>query len=54
MQGEVKKLALFHHEPTNADSDIDVMVETCRARAARQTSDLQVFAAREGIELKLA
>jgi len=28
-----RRLALFHHEPTHTDADIDRMVEACRQRA---------------------
>lgn len=51
-QAGVKNLALFHHDPESADSDIDAMVKTCRQRAAKRGTTMVVFAAREGVELK--
>jgi phosphoribosyl 1,2-cyclic phosphodiesterase len=48
-----RRLALFHHEPTHADEDIDRMVEGARARARQVGSELEIFAAAEGLELAL-
>ena len=46
------RLALFHHEPTHTDDELDRMVADARQRAAqRGSSDLEVFAAAEGVEL---
>ena len=48
-----RRLALFHHEPTHADSDIDRMVELARERARRTGSELDIFGAAEGQEITL-
>jgi phosphoribosyl 1,2-cyclic phosphodiesterase len=48
-----RRLALFHHEPTHADDDIDRMVEDSRKRAHDASSDLELFAAAEGKEIEL-
>jgi phosphoribosyl 1,2-cyclic phosphodiesterase len=50
----VKQLAVSHHDPMHADADVDAMVAAGRERAAGQGSDVVVFGAREGMELKLA
>jgi CheY-like chemotaxis protein len=43
-----RRLALFHHDPGRDDEAIDVLVETCDARARAASSPLQVFGAAEG------
>jgi phosphoribosyl 1,2-cyclic phosphodiesterase len=49
----VKQLAIFHHDPMHGDEAVDAIVETCQARARSHGSDLVVFGAREGLEIKL-
>ncbi len=53
IQAKVAGLALFHHDPGASDEDVDEKVENCRARAAKRDSPVIVFAAREGVELKI-
>jgi phosphoribosyl 1,2-cyclic phosphodiesterase len=53
IQAEVAGLALFHHDPDASDEDVDQKVDSCRARAAKFGSQVVVFAAREGVELKI-
>jgi len=53
VQAGVKQLALYHHDPMHSDDAVDGIVEACRNRAARLGSNLVVFGAREGLELKL-
>jgi phosphoribosyl 1,2-cyclic phosphodiesterase len=53
LQGRVRQLALFHHDPMQSDRDMDAKVNTCRDRAAANGSDLVIFGAREGLELKI-
>ena len=48
MDAEVKKLALFHHDPDRTDDDIDKIVVDCKHYVLAQKSDLQIFAAAEG------
>jgi ribonuclease BN (tRNA processing enzyme) len=48
-----KALAIFHHDPESTDEEVDAKVEACRRRIAHFNSDMVVFAAREGVELKL-
>src|SRR5205823_3558310 len=53
VQAGVKQLAIFHHDPGSSDRTIDEMIDACRRRAAVLKSPLTVFAAREGLELKI-
>ncbi len=47
---KVKKLVLYHHDPSHTDQDIDKILETCRKVAG---NDLEVIAAYEGLELEI-
>jgi phosphoribosyl 1,2-cyclic phosphodiesterase len=49
----VRKLILFHHDPTHDDQAIDKMVQTARKLAAKCKNDLEVEGAREGAEMTL-
>jgi phosphoribosyl 1,2-cyclic phosphodiesterase len=53
VEAGARRAALFHHEPTHADDEIDRMVEYCRARARARGSDVKIFAAAEGQEIDL-
>lgn len=53
VQAGVRQLAVYHHDPMQTDRDVETKIEICRQRAARFGSPLFVFAAREGIELKI-
>lgn len=53
IQAGVQAVALFHHDPECSDEEVDNKVETCRNRAAAYGAELIIFAAREGVELKL-
>jgi phosphoribosyl 1,2-cyclic phosphodiesterase len=47
-----RRLALFHHEPTHPDAEVERLVDFARDRAAeRGCHGLEVFAAAEGAEL---
>lgn len=50
----VKQLAITHHDPMQTDPDVERKIAACRRRAALRAPGLQVFAAREGVELKIA
>jgi diguanylate cyclase (GGDEF)-like protein len=54
LAANVRKLALFHHDPTHDDDAIAKIEETQRARAAAAGSKLDIFAAAEGMEFQLA
>jgi phosphoribosyl 1,2-cyclic phosphodiesterase len=49
----VRKLILFHHDPTHDDEMIDQMVKTAQQLAAKSESHLEVEGAREGAEMTL-
>jgi phosphoribosyl 1,2-cyclic phosphodiesterase len=51
--GRVARLALFHHDPTHEDPQIDQIVAATRARAAAYGSEIELFAAAEGMEIRL-
>jgi phosphoribosyl 1,2-cyclic phosphodiesterase len=53
VEAGARRVALFHHEPTHADDDIDRMVEDARQRARAAGSNVDVFAAAEGKEIEL-
>jgi len=53
VQAGVKQLAVYHHDPMQSDGDVEAKIAACRHRAHRMHSQTFVFAAREGLELKL-
>lgn len=50
---EVRRLALFHHDPTHTDDMVRGMVEHARSLAAELGSSVEVFGAAEGLEVAL-
>jgi CheY-like chemotaxis protein len=53
MGAGAKRLALFHHDPHRDDEAVDRLVELCRRRVTAAGSRLEVFAAAEGLEVRL-
>ena len=54
VQAEVKRLALYHHDPLHTDLLVDQKVEVAQARALRHgETKLQVSGARERAQLRL-
>jgi ribonuclease BN (tRNA processing enzyme) len=51
VEAGARRLALFHHEPTHTDDEVDRMVAYARARAAEAPRRPDIFAAAEGCEL---
>ncbi len=50
----VKKLALFHHDPTRKDEELDKLEKIIKNRVKRvKSSNIEVFFAREGLEISL-
>ena len=47
------ELALFHHDPTRSDVELDEVLAASRALVARSRRDLAVYAATEGVEREL-
>ncbi len=52
-QAGVRRLALTHHDPMHSDRDVDMLVLECAERAEEHGVELEVFAAREGVTLKV-
>jgi phosphoribosyl 1,2-cyclic phosphodiesterase len=52
-QAGVKQCAVFHHDPMHSDEVVDAKIQGCRERALAHGSELVIFGAREGVELKL-
>jgi ribonuclease BN (tRNA processing enzyme) len=53
LRAGVKKLVLFHHDPSHEDKMIDGFVREARAQVKRQRGKLKVEAAREGMAIHL-
>ena len=54
VRGGVKQLALFHHEPTRSDAQLEVIERSVAELANRESGGrLKVFAARERMEIEL-
>ena len=52
VQAGVKQCAVFHHDPMQSDEAVDAKIQSCRERAQSHGSELTLFGAREGVELK--
>jgi phosphoribosyl 1,2-cyclic phosphodiesterase len=52
-RARAKRLALYHHDPTHDDDAMDAHAAACAKSAAARGTGLEVFAAREGLELDL-
>jgi phosphoribosyl 1,2-cyclic phosphodiesterase/DNA-binding response OmpR family regulator len=53
LSARVRRLALFHHDPTRDDDAIDRLVASARDRVAKAKGTMEVFAAAEGMVLEL-
>jgi phosphoribosyl 1,2-cyclic phosphodiesterase/CheY-like chemotaxis protein len=53
IQAEVRRLYMFHHDPSHNDAKISQMAERARQFVAEQKAQLEVQAAREGTLVKL-
>ena len=51
--GRVKRLALFHHDPTHDDDTVDGIVRHARKRAAAYRSEVEILGAAEGLTIDL-
>ena len=54
MAAGVKRVALFHHDPTHDDPAMERLEASAKARVQAAGSRMEVFAAREGLELNIA
>ena len=52
-QAGVKTLALFHHAPDRSDLEVDTMLDSARTLASKETGNLEIVAAFEGLDLLL-
>ncbi len=50
-EAQVKKLVLFHHDPSHNDDKIDEIVETCKKEIKTRNYKFDCIAAEEGMEL---
>jgi phosphoribosyl 1,2-cyclic phosphodiesterase len=53
MEAGVKRLGLFHHDPDRTDDDLDRQVEFCREQIYLADSEIECFAAAEGMVIEL-
>lgn len=53
LQAGVKSCALFHHDPLHNDTKVQQIVKEGRKRIQARGAELQLFGAREGLELKI-
>jgi phosphoribosyl 1,2-cyclic phosphodiesterase len=53
LDAEVRRLLLFHHDPSHDDTRVDAMVNDARRLIRESGKDLEVDAAREGEEILL-
>ena len=53
LSAKVRRLALFHHDPTRDDAAIDGLVASARDRVLKRHGVMEVFAAAEGLVLEL-
>jgi diguanylate cyclase (GGDEF)-like protein len=53
MEAGARRVALFHHDPTHDDAAMERLEAAAKARAQAAGSGMEVFAAREGLELTL-
>jgi phosphoribosyl 1,2-cyclic phosphodiesterase len=53
VEAGARRAALFHHEPTHSDDEIDRMIESARKRASAVGSPVELFGASEGDEIQL-
>lgn len=51
-EAQVKKLVLFHHDPSHNDDKIDEIVETCKKEIKTRNYKFDCIAAAEGMELQ--
>jgi hypothetical protein len=53
LDANVKRIFLFHHDPTHDDEMIDRMVEQARSLVLKSGKAMAIEAAREGVEILL-
>ena len=53
LEAEVKKLVLFHHDPTRTDAEVTAIKVLCEDRTTKRKSRMKIVAAQENSELEL-
>jgi diguanylate cyclase (GGDEF)-like protein len=53
VQAGASRMALFHHDPTHDDAQIEALEHEARQRVRQAASPLEVFAAAEGMEIEI-
>jgi phosphoribosyl 1,2-cyclic phosphodiesterase len=53
VESGARRVAFFHHEPTHSDDEIDRMIASARKRVHEAGSEVDLFAATEGVEIAL-
>ncbi len=51
--GNVKRLAITHHDPMQSDQEVDAKIAVCRERVKKLGANVEVFGAREGLEIRI-
>ena len=51
--GNVKRLAITHHDPMQSDQEVDAKIAVCRERVKTLSGNVEVFGAREGLEIRI-
>lgn len=54
LKSDAKKLGLFHHSPSRADSGIDGLILHCEEILEKEKGSMEVFGAREGSEIEIS
>jgi len=52
-EANVQSVAITHHDPMQTDSDVDQKIEECKVRAEKIGYEGIIFAAREGVTLRM-
>ncbi|MGQ9631089.1 MAG: MBL fold metallo-hydrolase [bacterium] len=52
-KAKVKRLILFHHDPTRSDDAIDEILENCKKDASEMGLNIEIIAAYDGLEISL-
>ena len=53
LRAQVKRLAIFHHDPLHSDRAVDDLVATAQRMVKERGSKMDCFGAREGMVIKI-
>jgi ribonuclease BN (tRNA processing enzyme) len=53
LAADVKRLALFHHDPTHTDDKMNKIVSECQSIIKKRGSKIECFGAQEGMVITL-